>query len=319
MPKALEPDRIPDLLNPIFTDAEKAREHLEALRWPEGPTCPHCGEAENTTRLEGEAHRKGVVQCNSCREQFTVTVGTLFERSHIPLNKWLMAFHLVAASKKAMSAHQMHRMLHVTYKTAWFMMHRIREAMQTTPRRKIGGPGKAVEVDETFWGMKPGAHKQQAWHHKNAVVALVERDSGQVRAFHVPSVTPKNVEKVLRENVELSSHLMTDQAPHYNAIGREFDQHSSVNHKRKEYVRGDVTTNTVEGFFSILKRGLIGTYHHVGTQHLHRYVAEFDFRYNHRKTVDAEGITRLISDAERATAMLHGIQGKRLTYRRLDG
>ena len=318
MPRKNEPDKIADLLNPIFTDVDKAREHLEALRWPDGPYCPHCGEAENVTRMEGESHRPGLHQCNACRQAFTVTVGTLFERSHIPLNKWMLAFHLVAASKKAMSAHQMHRQLDVTYKTAWFMMHRIREAMAEPVRPKIGGSGKIIEADETFWGKKPGTKKGRGgYQHKNAAMALVER-GGEVRAFHIPSATAKSVRKVLDEHAEKSSHLMTDEARHYGKIGREFDEHSAVHHSRKEYVRGEAHTNTIEGFFSIFKRGLIGTYHQVSTQHLHRYVAEFEFRYNHRQTADADGVTFPVSDAERAMAMLNGITGKRLTYRRLD-
>ncbi len=315
----METDLTAAITNPVFTDEAKAREHLEALRWPDGPYCPHCREAENVTRLTGEAHRPGLLQCNGCRQQFSVTVGTLFERSHIPLHKWLMAFHLMAASKKGMSAHQLHRMLHVTYKTAWFMAHRIREAMKTPQRPKLGGGGKIVEADETFWGMKPGAKKQRGgYQHKNVIVALVERD-GQVRAFHAPSATAKTVRAVLHEHADKSSHLMTDDARHYGKVGREFDQHSAVNHTRKEYVRGEAHTNTIESFFSVLKRGLIGTYHHVGSQHLQRYVCEFDFRYNHRKTKDEDGLTRLMTDAERATAMLLGITGKRLTYRPVNG
>jgi transposase-like protein len=316
MPKKKEPDKIADLLNPIFTDVDAAREHLEALRWPDGPYCPHCGETENVTRMEGESHRPGLIQCNACRKNFSVTVGTLFERSHIPLNKWMLAFHLVAASKKAMSAHQMHRQLDVTYKTAWFMMHRIREAMATTNRPKLGGEGKIIEADETFWGQKPGGQPKKGYHHKNAVVALVER-GGEVRAFHVPSATAQSVRKVLDENAEKSSHLMTDEAKHYRKIGREFDRHSAVNHTRGEYVRGDAFTNTIESFFAVFKRGLVGTYHHVGAQHLHRYVSEFEFRYNNRKRFDADGVEFPVTDAERAEAMLTGITGKRLTYRRI--
>ncbi len=298
-----------DLTNPIFTDESAARAHLEALRWPDGPSCPHCGEAEQVTRMDGEAHRPGLLQCRSCRKQFSVTVGTLFERSHIPLHKWLLAFHLMASSKKGMSAHQMHRMLGITYKSAWFMAHRIREAMKTPARPKVGGKGKVIEADETFWGLRAGATKQKAgYQHKNTVVALVER-GGQVRAFHVANATAASVRSVLDEHAEKDSHLMTDDARHYGKVGREFAQHSSVNHTAGEYVRGVAHTNTVEGFFSILKRGLVGTYHHVGAQHLQRYVSEFDFRYNQRH----------VTDSERATAMLLGITGKRLTYRRLDG
>jgi transposase-like protein len=319
MPAKKDKTATPALTNPLFTDEAKAREHLESLRWPDGPYCPHCGEAENVTRLNGEAARPGVVQCNSCRQQFSVTVGTLFERSHIPLNKWLLAFHLMASSKKGISAHQLHRSLDITYKTAWFMAHRIREAMTTPDRPKIGGNGKVIEADETFWGMKPGATKQRGgYQHKNVIVALVERD-GQVRAFHAPNATAQSVRKVLAENAEKASHLMTDDARHYGKVGREFAQHSSVNHTSKEYVRGEAHTNTIESYFSTLKRGLIGTYHHVGSQHLQRYVCEFDFRYNHRKTLDDDGLERKLTDAERATAMLLGITGKRLTYRRING
>ncbi len=307
-----------DLSAPIFTDEAAARAHLEALRWPNGAFCPHCGEAENVTALNGTAHRPGLYECNSCREQFSVTVGTLFERSHLPLHKWLLAFHLMAASKKGMSAHQLHRMLGITYKTAWFMAHRIREAMNTTPAGKIGGRGKTLEVDETFWGDKPGtkgSKKHKTHHAKNAIVSLVER-GGEVRSFHVASATAGSVRRVLDEEADKQSDLMTDDAKHYRRVGREFASHSAVNHTRKEYVRGAAHTNTVEGFFSILKRGLVGTFHHVGPQHLQRYVNEFDFRYNHRQVRDANGDLRPMTDAERARAMLCGIEHKRLTYRR---
>lgn len=311
-----------DLNAPIFTNEAKARAHLEALRWPDGPFCPHCGEAESVTRLNGKSHRPGLHQCNSCREHFSVTVGTLFERSHIPLHKWLLAFHLIAASKKGISSHQLHRMLGITYKSAWFMSHRIREAMKPTPTTtKIGGKGKTLEADETFWGRKPtapGTRKPRGgYQHKNAIVSLVER-GGSVRTFHVPSATAGAVRRVLDEQADKDSHLMTDDAKHYRKVGREFACHSAVNHTRKEYVRDEAHTNTVEGYFSILKRGLVGTFHHVGVQHLQRYCTEFDFRYNHRFVLDEEGKPRPMTDAERATAMLHGIAGKRLTYRRVN-
>lgn len=297
-----------DLSTPIFTDEPQARAHLETLRWPSGAFCPHCGDTENVTRLDGDAHRAGLYQCNSCREQFSVTVGTLFERSHLPLHKWLLAFHLMAASKKGISAHQLHRMLGITYKTAWFMAHRIREAMKTTPTRRIGGRGKTLEADETFWGDKPRtgrAPKHPTHHDKNAILSLVER-GGDVRSFHVPNATAGTIRRVLDEQADKQSHLMTDEAKHYRRVGREFASHDRLNHTRKEYVRGNAHTNTVEGYFSILKRGLVGTFHHVGAQHLQRYVSEFDFRYNHRTA----------TDAERATAMLRGVEHKRLTYRR---
>jgi transposase-like protein len=322
MPAKKDPTKTPDLTAPLFTDEAKAREHLEAIRWPDGPVCPHCGE-NDVTRLDGEAHRPGLIQCNACREQFSVTVGTLFERSHLPLHKWLLAFHLMASSKKGMSAHQMHRMLDITYKTAWFMCHRIREAMKTTPTSKLGGRGKTLEADETFWGQRPtapGTRKPRGgYQHKNAIVSLVER-GGDVRTFHVPNATAGTVRRVLDEQADKQSHLMTDEAKHYRKVGREFANHSAVNHTRKEYVRGEAHTNTVESYFSILKRGLVGTFHHVGVQHLQRYVCEFDFRYNHRKVWDDEKEKfRPMTDVERAISMLHGIDGKRLTYRRING
>ena len=307
-----------DLTDPVFTDEAKAREHLELIRWPDGkPVCVHCGSVDRVYRLEGKAPRKGLFHCNDCSGQFTVTTGSVMESSHVPLNKWVLAFRLMASSKKGMSAHQMHRMLDITYKTAWFLCHRIREAMTAVGRPKIGGGGKVIEADETFWGQKPGGRVKKGYHHKNAIVALVER-GGEVRAFHVPGSTRQSVKAVLDEYADKDSHLMTDEAKHYHTLGREFEQHSMVKHSRKEYVRGNAHTNTIEGFFSILKRGLVGTYHHVGAQHLGRYVSEFDFRYNHRHVTDA-GLRRKMTDAERAVAMLSGITGKRLTYRRSDG
>lgn len=295
-----------DLTNPIFTDEEKARKHLEKLRWPKGAFCPHCGESEKITKLKGKGHRPGLHQCNGCRQHFTVTVGTLFERSHIPLHKWLLAFHLMSASKKGISSHQLHRMLGVTYKTAWFMTHRIREAMKTDHNGLLGSNGP-VEADETFIGTKPGAKKRRGYAHKNVVLSLVERN-GEVRSFHVPSVTAKTLKPFLKDNIMPEAHLMTDDAGQYRLIGPDFAKHDVVTHSTGEYVNGESHTNTVEGFFSILKRGLIGTFHHVSAQHLQRYVTEFDFRYNHRK----------VTDSERAESALKGITGKRLTYRRIN-
>lgn len=294
-----------DILNPIFTDEDKAREHLEALTWPNGPHCPHCGEAENVHRLAGKSHRKGLIQCNSCLKNFTVTVGTVFERSKIPLNKWLLATYLLASSKKGMSSHQLHRMLGVTYKTAWFMTHRIREAMKDdgTP---LGGPGIIVESDEAFVG---GSRKKRlsgkVRPHKK-VVTLVERD-GRARSFHVANIHHNNVRAALVTNVHRSSTLMTDDARMYWSIGREFAHHGTVLHAAREFSRGDGHhSNTAENFFSILKRGVVGTYHHWSPAHMHRYLAEFDFRYSHKD----------ITDAERSDELLKGIVGKRLTYRR---
>jgi transposase-like protein len=300
---------------PQYHDAEAAREHLESIRWPKGPVCPHCGAVDRITKLQGKSHRPGLYDCGHCRDQFTVTVGTVFERSKISLDKWLFASALMASSKKGISSKQIERMLGVTYKTAWFITHRLREAMGDTPSGKLGGGGKIVEVDETYFGHKDGAKKRgkrggAATKEKLAIVALVER-GGKVRSYHVPGVTHANLKEVMFKQIDLDTHLMTDEATRYWNLGKAFTKHSSVNHGRKEYARGEVTTNTVEGFFSILKRGLIGTYQHVGERHLHRYVREFDFRYNHR-------IKLGFDDAMRTAALLKGISGKRLTYRRTD-
>lgn len=298
--------------DPQFHDEDAAREHLESIRWPNGPVCPHCGASGRIFRIEakttekGKGARPGLLFCGDCREQFTVTVGSVFERSKIPLHKWVLATHLLCSSKKGMSSHQLHRILGVTYKTAWFMTHRIREAMKPASKGKLGGKAP-VEADETFVGTKPGARKHRGYAHKNAVLSLVERN-GEVRSFHVPSVSAKTLKPYLKDNVLPDAHLMTDDAGQYRLIGPEFAKHDVVAHSNGEYVRGEVHTNTLEGFFSILKRGLIGTYHHVGAQHLQRYVTEFDFRFNHRK----------ITDSERSDSALKGISGKRLTYRRTD-
>lgn len=305
-----------DLQNPIFQDEAKAREHLEALRWADGRFCPHCGEAEKTSPVAGTSNRPGLYYCNSCKKTFTVTVGTLFERSKVPLTKWVLAFHLMNASKKGMSAHQLHRMLGVTYKTAWFMAHRIREAMRPgDDQGPMGGEGKTVEADETFIGGKEkNRHRSKRakkrlggnWG-KETVFSLVER-GGNVKSMHVTSVTAKTLRPILVAQVDRKSFLMTDDAGQYRYMGREFARHQAVNHSIEEYVRGEAHTNTVEGYFSILKRGITGTYHHVSQQHLKRYLGEFDFRYNERKA----------SDGERTAKALKGIEGKRLMYRRID-
>jgi len=296
-----------NLTDPIFHNEDKAREHLEQLRWPDGPWCPHCG-STNVKRLEGKSYTAGALYCRDCRKKFTVSVGTLFERSHIPLHKWVLAFHLMASSKKGMSAHQLHRMLDVTYKSAWFMAHRIREAMRDPAGSgPLGGPNTVVEVDETFVGGKAKNRKSTApVRPKEAVMTLVERD-GRVRSFHVASVNVRTLRPILTSQLDRSSYLMTDEAAYYASTGREFGGHGTVNHSIEEYVRGGFWhTNTVENYFSILKRGIFGVYHHVSPKHLKRYVGEFDFRYNNRS----------VSDAARADAALRGIEGKRLTYRR---
>lgn len=316
-----------NLFDPRYQNEDAAREHLEGIMWPDGPVCPHC-ESENATRLppqkgrKTKAHpegmiRKGVVQCNSCRQQYTVTVGTVFESSKVPLNKWLYVNHVLCSSKKGTSAHQVARNIGVSYKTAWFMVHRIREAMKAVDNCPLGGFGKFVEADETYVGGKVGNRKahQRAlnrktfspFHNKQPVVSLVER-GGKVRSFHVAKVTGETLRSILVTNVDRYSFLMTDELTAYKKVGMEFGKHGVVSHSKGEYVRGAVHSNTVEGFFSLLKRGIIGTYHHVSERHLHRYTSEFDFRYN----------TRTLNDFERAYTNLLGAIGKRLTYRRTD-
>jgi transposase-like protein len=306
------------LTDPIFQDEEAAREWLEARIWPNGPFCGHCG-SFSATEMQGTAHRVGLYQCNDCREQFTVTVGSVAERSHIPLNKWVLAIYLIAASKKGMSAHQMHRMLGISYKSTWFMCHRIREAMREGKLPGgLGGANKVVEADETWVGGKEAnKHKskrtpgRQGGAGKAPVLALVERE-GAVRSFHIMHVSAQSLRPIIVTQVSRASYLMTDDARVYDEMGREFGGHGSVNHSAEEYVRATFWhTNTVESYFAILKRGIMGTYHHVSEAHLYRYGAEFDFRYNHRVALG-------FSDAERAERIAAGMAGKRLTYRRTD-
>ncbi len=293
-----------DLQNPIFHDERKARKWLEAQIWPDGPVCPHCGSYEPTA-LKGKAHRPGLYQCNEkeCRQQFTVTVGTVFERSKIPLGKWLMATYLLCASKKGMSTRQLSRMLGISVKSSWFMMHRIRESMREGKTGPLGGQNKVVEADETYIG---GKAKNRAFGpppKKEPVVALVERD-GSVRSFHVESVNAKTLRPILVTQIDRASFLMTDESSVYTKTGREFKGHGTVNHSIKEYVRGSFYhSNTVENYFSILKRGINGNYQWVSAKHLKRYLGEFDFRYN----------TRDVTDFERTAIAAKGIQGKRLT------
>lgn len=300
-----------DLTNPIFTSEEVARNYLQSQRWPDGPICPHCGGYERIKAMKGKAHRPGLFQCGDCRGQFSVTVGTVFERSKIGLHKWLLATHLLSSSKKGISTHQLHRMLGVTYKTAWFMTHRLREAMRDDNPSPLGGSGKVIEADETYvGGSKRGRNKlgrRITAHDKMKVVGLVER-GGKARTFHVSNVNARTVRRILVTNADRRSDLNTDEAMYYRGVGLEFHSHEMVNHVRMEYARGDTTTNTIEGFFSIFKRGMKGVYQHCSEKHLQRYLTEFDFRYNHRD----------ITDAERRDKTLQGIAGKRLTYRRID-
>ncbi|MEQ1955198.1 IS1595 family transposase [Mesorhizobium sp. CN2-181] len=305
------------LTDPIYTDENKAREHLESLHWPLGPNCPHCGNADPTriTKLMGKSTRPGVYKCKECRKPFSVTVGTVMERSHIKINVWLAAMHLMTASKKGMSAHQMHRMLGITYESAWFLCHRLREAMRDDSHKATGGLGganKVVEADESFVGGKAKNRAYRKPAPKKAVLSLIER-SGHVASFHVANVTATELRPIIVKNASRASMLMTDEATVYPKIGKEFANHGTVNHSAEEYARlgGFIHINTAENFFSILKRGINGVYHQVSEAHLHRYLAEFDFRYNNR-------IGLGIDDTARAEKAIKGMVGKRLTYRRTN-
>jgi transposase-like protein len=308
-----------NLYRPEFIDADKAREWLEAELWADGRPCPHCGVVDQSTKIGGTTARPGLYMCNACRKQFTVTVGTLYESSKVPLNKWLAATHLMMASKKGISALQIGRMLGLSKKTAWFLCHRIRESLRETAPDLLGGEGSTIEADETFIGGKEKNKHRSKRESKNiggmgkeAVFSLVER-GGRVRSRHVPGITANTLRPVLEEQLADASatRLMTDGEGQYRLIGPMFKSHDVVNHSIGEYVRGDAHTNTIEGYFSILKRGIIGTYHHVSGEHLKRYLAEFDFRYNNR---EALGVT----DRERMVKSISGIVGKRLTYRRTN-
>jgi transposase-like protein len=300
-----------------FNNPDAARQHLEAIRWPSGPVCPHCGGTERNSLLRGKSHRPGLYFCGDCRDPFTVTVGTVFERSKIPLHKWLLAMQLMCSSKKGFSSHQLHRTLGVTYKTAWFMSHRIREAMRPNLRHLpyLGEGGGSVEVDETFTGSNPdNPRAKHGWggtRHKNKVLSLVDRASGQARSVVIDNLEWQTIRPILLDNISHEARILTDDAQQYKMLPVYFAGHEWVNHSGGEYVRlsdRSVHTNTIEGFFSIFKRGMKGVYQHCSKQHLHRYMAEFDFRYSNRSRLGAE-------DAERADIALKGISGKRLTYR----
>jgi transposase-like protein len=293
-----------------FHDEHAAYEYLEARIWPNGPICPHCGGVDRIGKLQGKSTRVGVYKCYQCRKPFRATVGTVFEASHVPLRLWLQAVHLMCASKKGVSANQLHRILGVTLKTAWFMAHRVREAMRTLGLEPMGGDGKVVEVDETLFGFQDGANKKtQRWagQFRNVVLTLVER-GGSARSWHVDGTTAGQLIPIMRANIQRETKLMTDQASWYRGVGKDFASHETVDHSKDEYVRGEVSTNTVEGYYSIFKRGMKGVYQHCAEKHLHRYLAEFDFRYSNR-------IALGIDDTARADRALKGIVGKRLTYR----
>jgi transposase-like protein len=307
----------PNLSDAALHDDEAARLFLETVLWPDGPVCPHCGATDRIYELKGKTSRPGLRKCGRCRKQFTVTVGTTFERSHVPLHKWVQAVALLTCSKKGVSSHRVHRMLGVSYPTAWFMMHRIREALRDGSLGPLGGDGgNAVEADETFIGRKKGVPVPKGGpSHKHAVLALVER-GGKVRAFHINTVTKEEIGKIVRENVAREAWLMTDEARHYTRLGEEFAGHGTVHHALGQYVDPDdftinTNTNTVEGFFGLFKRGFKGVYQHCHEKHLHRYLAEFSFRYNNRVALG-------VDDAERAARALLGVKGRRLTYRQPD-
>jgi transposase-like protein len=301
-----------DLRNPIFHDDNAAREHLEVILWPQVPVCPRCGVmGSRITKLQGKSTRPGVYKCKDCRKPFSVTVGTVMERSHIPLSKWLLAAQLMASSKKSMSAHQLHRMLDTSYEAAWFLFHRLREAANDIDGSgPLGGEGKVIEADESYIGGKARNKAFGPPPKKMAVFTLVERE-GEARSTHVADVTSKTLREAIVTRASRKSYLMTDEALVYGRLGREFAGHGTVNHSADEYVRtgGFHHTNTVEGFFALLKRAVYGQFHHVSEAHLHRYLAEADFKYN----------TRSEDDAARADLLVRGAKGKRLTYRQPRG
>jgi transposase-like protein len=302
-----------DLRDPIFHDDAAAREYLETVLWPQGPVCPRCGVmGDRITKLQGKSTRPGVYNCKDCRKPFSVTVGTVMERSHIPLSKWVLATRLMAASKKSMSAHQLHRMVNTSYEAAWFLFHRLREAANDIDESEpIGGEGKVIEADESFIGGKARNKAFGPPPKKMAVFTLVERE-GEARSRHVANVDSKTLREAIVTQAGRKSHLMTDEAMVYARLGREFADHSTVNHSADEYVRGEHHTNTVEPLFALLKRAVYGQFHHISEAHLHRYLAEADFKYNTRSALEIE-------DAERADKLLRGAKGKRLLYRQPDG
>lgn len=300
------------LSQPFFHNEEAAYEFVEARLWPNGPVCPKCGVIGQAGRLQGQSTRIGTWKCYACRKPFTVKVGTVFESSHIHLRLWLQAIFLIASSKKGISANQLHRTLGVTLKSAWFMSHRIRAAMKDGGIDPLGGDGSIVEADETFLQPRKGEKVMKAGHHRAKVVSLVSRE-GKTRSFHVANVDGDNLREILLANIAKDTHLMTDGAAHYRKIGKEFGAHEWTNHTQAEYAKPSkvpgrtVHSNTAESYFGILKRGIVGTYHHVSEEHLQRYIDEFDFRFSNRAS---QGV----NDFERCVNLLLGVKGKRLTY-----
>lgn len=300
------------LSQPHFHNEEAAYAFVESRVWPNGPVCPHCGGTERNKLMGGASTRIGTYKCYDCRKPFTVKVGTIFESSHIPLRLWLQGIYLIAASKKGISANQLHRTLGITLKSAWFMGHRIREAMRDNSTDLLGGGGSIVEADETYMASKRGEKAIQGGGHRSKVLSLVSRE-GRTRSFHVANVDKDNLKPILLAHIAKDTHLMTDGAGHYKKIGQEFDLHESTNHTQKEYAKDSKVkgvrahSNTVESYFGILKRGISGIYHHVSEEHLQRYVDEFDFRFTNRKSMG-------VDDVQRADLLLKGVVGKRLTY-----
>lgn len=305
------------LSRPEFHSEEAAFAHLESIVWADGTVCPHCGALDRLTRVKANPAkriREGLWRCGHCKGQFTAKIGTVFEHARLPLHKMLQATYLMTASKKGVSAHQLHRVLEITYKSAWFLAHRICEAMRSGDLAPFGSGGGIVEVDETFIGRIKGAPKKRAFHHKMKVLALIDRDTGKARTMVVDEVTAATVMPIVKANVAKEAVVMTDESNIYRSVPRHFAAHGTTNHSAGQYVDYElpaVHSNTVEGYFSIFKRGMKGVYQHCSEAHLHRYLAEFEFRYNNREALGC-------NDRDRTVASLQGIVGKRLTYRRAD-
>jgi transposase-like protein len=306
------------LSRPEFHDEAKAFAHLESIVWADGQSCPHCGAVDRITKVTSNVAkriREGLWRCGHCKGQFTAKIGTVFEHARIPLHKMLQATYLMTASKKGVSAHQLHRVLEITYKSAWFLAHRIREAMRSGELAPFGSGGGIVEVDETFIGRIKGAPKKRAFHHKMKVLALIDRDTGKARTMVVDAVTAATVMPIVKANVAREAVVMTDESNIYRSVPKHFAAHGTTNHSAGQYVDYElpaVHSNTVEGYFSIFKRGMKGVYQHCSEAHLHRYLAEFEFRYNNREALGC-------NDRDRSQAALRGISGKRLTYQTVDG
>lgn len=296
------------LSQPQFHSEEAAYAYVEARIWPEGPVCSHCGGVERISKMQGKSTRMGAYKCYQCRKPFTVKIGTIFEDSKVGLHIWLQAMYLIAGSKKGISSNQLHRTLGVTLKTAWFMSHRIREAMRDANPTMFGGEGGSVQADETWIGNIPGVERGKGgFRHKMKIVSLLDERTGRTRSVHASGMIPGEVANIVRANVELESVLVTDEARHYWRVGQEFADHRKVFHGAGNYSKDGFSTNAIEGYFSIFKRGMRGIYQHCTEKHLHRYLAEFDFRYSNRVALG-------YNDADRADTLLSGIVGKRLTY-----